>query len=75
MKLKTEVTEEIVNKCVGAIISNMESEICKLPFDVILSEIAELVGDIEDRIDSAISSKIEEIEVTTVEELWENKRN
>ena len=75
MKLKARESQQIASRCAEELISTFgEANLSKLPYDALLSEMSEMVEDIEDRIDKIITSKIEskEVIVEDPDRLWED---
>jgi len=73
MKLEKKIATEIAEKCAVKLISSLgEEKIAQVPYDVVLSELAEMVEDIEDKIDTIVNSKMEETmtQAHEIEDLW-----
>lgn len=73
MKLTDREAEAIAEECKTFILGQLgASRIPTMPMDVIGSEIAELIGDIEDRIENKVATYVEEHSANIdLEDLWE----
>ena len=76
MKLEKRAATEIAEKCATNLIASFgENKLSQIPYDVILSEMSEMVEDIEDKIDTIVNSRMEKTMTTinNIEDLWDDR--
>jgi len=74
MKLEKKTANGIAEKCAIELISSLGADnISQIPYDVVLSEMAEMMEDIEDKMDIIVNRQMEKTmtAIKNIDDLWE----